>query len=301
MQDRQLITRSALLTTSFVANSFSVVSTLEPESTSKEQSHLEWVAYLQNNLEIQRRRFHEDITITSPRRKSLVCGFSLAQSTTATPGLPAQQSRAGQPDPSNSRKATETLRIAPGGVIPAQLTKSLDAKKVKTGDEIEAKVTQDLKSENGAVIVPKDTKVLGHVTEAQARSKDQKESEVDIAFDRAIMKNGTDLTLPMSVQAIVAPPSLNAGNSEAGESMGMPPSAPGGGGMSPSNRGWWPLHRNGCRDAASAQSFSRGGVADQHPKRNKCASAHHWKHPRSDRTFEPASVEGSECGGGFDR
>ena len=91
----------------------------------------------------------------------LVCGFSLAQSTTATPGLPAQQSRAGQPDPSNSRKATETLRIAPGGVIPAQLTKSLDAKKVKTGDEIEAKVTQDLKSENGAVIVPKDTKVLG--------------------------------------------------------------------------------------------------------------------------------------------
>jgi hypothetical protein len=52
------------------------------------------------------------------------------------------------------------------------LTKTIDAKKAKTGDEVEAKVTMDLKTNSGEVLVPKDTKVIGHVTEAHARSKD---------------------------------------------------------------------------------------------------------------------------------
>jgi len=168
----------------------------------------------------------------------VLCGFSLAQDTTApppnTPARPSQQVPATQPDQSNLGQATEAPRIAPGSVIPVQLTKTVDAKKVKTGDEIEAKVTQDLKSINGDVVVPKDTKVMGHVTEAQARNKEQKESQVGIAFDRAIMKNGADVALPMSIQAIVVPPSANAGNDE---SPSQPSSAQNGGGMSPANNG----------------------------------------------------------------
>jgi hypothetical protein len=88
-------------------------------------------------------------------------------------------------------------------VIPVQLTKSVDAKKAKTGDEVVAKVTQDMKTGSGEVLVPKDTKVMGHVTEAQARSKEQKESELGIAFDRAVMKNGSEMQLPMSIQAVI--------------------------------------------------------------------------------------------------
>jgi hypothetical protein len=168
----------------------------------------------------------------------VLCGFSLAQDTPApranSPAQPSQQIPAAQSDQSNSGQATEAPRIAPGSVIPVQLTKTVDAKKVKTGDEIEAKVTQDLKTVNGDVVVPKDTKVMGHVTEAQARNKEQKESQVGIAFDRAIMKNGADVTLPMSIQAIIVPPSPNAGNNE---SPSQPSSAQGGGGMSPANNG----------------------------------------------------------------
>lgn len=166
---------------------------------------------------------------------ALLCGFSLAQVTTAppanTPARPSQQIPAAQSDQANSGQAP---RIAPGSVIPVQLTKTVDAKKAKTGDEIEAKVTQDLKSVNGDVVVPKDTKVMGHVTGAQPRSKEQKESQVGIAFDRAIMKNGADVTLPMSIQAIIVPPSANAGDNE---SPSQPSSAQGGGGMSPANNG----------------------------------------------------------------
>ena len=49
---------------------------------------------------------------------------------------------------------------------PVHLTKSIDAKKLKTGDQVEVKVTQDMKAGNGEIIVPKDTKVIGRVTEA---------------------------------------------------------------------------------------------------------------------------------------
>ncbi len=158
----------------------------------------------------------------------LLGGLSLAQQTAARPN---QNSPAVQSDKSNSAQPSVAPRIAPGSVIPVQLTKTIDAKKVKTGDEVEAKVTQDLKANNGEVIVPKNTKVMGHVTEAQAHNKEQKESQVGIAFDHAIMKNGNDLALPMSIQAIIAPAALNSGSNNNNDTQ--PPSA-GPGGMSPS-------------------------------------------------------------------
>jgi hypothetical protein len=189
-------------------------------------------------------------------------GFSLAQDTTAPPAnTTARQSRpssATQSAQSTSEQASGTPRIAPGSVIPVQLTKTIDAKKVKTGDKVEAKVTQDLKAGNGDVLVPKDTRVMGHVTETRTRNKEQKESEVGIAFDSAIMKNGTDVPLPMSIQAIIAPPTLNAGNNNGGESTSQAPSAPGGGGMSPSNNSGRSAGM-GAGMSTQAQSPSTGG------------------------------------------
>jgi hypothetical protein len=94
-------------------------------------------------------------------------------------------------------------------VIPAQLTKTIDAKKAKVGDEVEAKVTQDMKTNSGDVLLPKDTKILGKVTEAQPRNKEQKESELSIAFNRAVTKDGNTMDMPMSIQAIVGRPNPN--------------------------------------------------------------------------------------------
>ena len=126
---------------------------------------------------------------------AMPCGALLAQS------APPPTSNA-----ANSQAQTAGApRIAPGSVIPVQLTKTVDAKKVKTGDEIVAKVTQDMKTKTGEVLVPKDTEVIGHVTEAQARTKGEKESELAIAFDQAILKNGENVRLPMSIQAVIAP------------------------------------------------------------------------------------------------
>lgn len=178
---------------------------------------------------------------------ALLCAASFAQSAAPSqsprpsPAQPAATAPA-QPQTTPSQAAqpsaaamsganSQTPRIAPGSVIPVQLTKTIDAKKAKAGDQIVAKVTMDLKTTSGEVLVPKDTKVTGHVTEAQARNKDQKESQLGIAFDRASLKSG-DMPLPMSIQAVIAPPSNNANG---GSDEGAP--APRGGSATPSAAG----------------------------------------------------------------
>ncbi len=144
-------------------------------------------------------------------------------------GVTSAQEAAEPSGNSNSTRPADpgrtTTQIAPGSVIPIELTKTVDAKKVKTGEQIEAKVTEDLKAGNGEVILPRDTKVMGHVTGAQARNKDQKGSQIGIAFDHAVMKNGGNITMPMSIQAVIAPAALN-GNNNGSDNTPQAQSAP---------------------------------------------------------------------------
>ncbi|HVI07606.1 MAG TPA: hypothetical protein VND65_04870 [Candidatus Binatia bacterium] len=169
-------------------------------------------------------------------------GSQTSQPQAQAPASPQQQMAppAGEPSPANGQTSAGT-KIAPGSVIPVALTRSLDAKKAKQGDEVLAKVTQDMKTNSGEVLVPKDTKVVGHVTEAQPRTKEQKESQLGISFDHAVMQNGSEVQLPMSIQAIIGSyntggggPNGNGYDRPAGMSGGnSQPSAPGGrsGGM----------------------------------------------------------------------
>jgi hypothetical protein len=147
------------------------------------------------------------------------------QPTDAAPTTQSPQTQAAQAGTGPTTTGAPT-RIAPGSVIPVELTKGIDVKKAKTGDEVVAKVTQDMKTNSGEVVVPKDTKVLGRVTEAQPRSKEQKESEIGIAFDHAVMKNGSEVQLPMSIQAIIGP--QNNQTSAGGNSEGVPSGGSGG-------------------------------------------------------------------------
>jgi hypothetical protein len=147
------------------------------------------------------------------------------------------------------------LRIAPGSVIPVQLTKTVDAKKVKIGDEVDAKVTEDLKTTSGEIVVPKDTKVIGHVTDAQARTKEQKESEVGIAFDHAVLKDGDVATLPMSIQAVIAQQNQSLANDQSAGAP-MAPSS----GM-PSGNGEGRGAGMGGAAAQQAPNYPTGGAA----------------------------------------
>jgi len=143
----------------------------------------------------------------------VLCCFSSAQDVLSLPHTNDTASRNQDSEGTNSsstKRKTDAERIAAGSVILVELTRTIDAKKTKNGDAVEAKVTQDLKASHGEIVVPKNTEVTGHITETQARSKEQKESEVGIAFDHVLMKNGSSETLPMSIQAVIAPTFLNA-------------------------------------------------------------------------------------------
>lgn len=82
--------------------------------------------------------------------------------------------------------------LSSGTTLQAELTKSLDAKKAKPGDEVTAKLTQDVKS-NGQVVVRKGSKLIGHVTEAKPRDKENSESRLGILFDHAVLKDGQEV------------------------------------------------------------------------------------------------------------
>lgn len=201
---------------------------------------------------------------------TLLCGAALAQQTpspTPNPQTPRSDEQPGQSTPANGNQAqAKTMKIAPGSVIPVQLAKTVDAKKAKTGDEVVATVTQDMKANSGEVLVPKDTKIIGHVTEAQARNKEQKQSELGIAFQQAVVK-GNQMQLPMSIQAVIVPqnnsaepgpqeqgPSPSAGNPSSGSMGGKPGSS--GGASSQSQAGRDNAPQGGAADNG-AQSGTR--------------------------------------------
>lgn len=154
---------------------------------------------------------------------------SMPQTSTPPSSAPTEPGTTAQPATNEQNAA----HISPGSIIPVRLTKTVDAKKAKQGDEVVATVPGDLKSTTGQVVVPKDTKVIGHVTEAQKRSKDQKESQLGIAFNQMTM-NGQQVQLPMSIQAIVAPQKNNAAaaseNQQPGSASGGSSNYPSGGG-----------------------------------------------------------------------
>jgi len=165
---------------------------------------------------------------------ALMCGVALAQSASPSPNSGTPQAGAQTSAPQNSAQSAtpgqHPTRVAPGSVIPVQLTKTVDAKKAKTGDEVVAKVTMDMKTQSGDVLVPKDTKVIGHVTEAQKREKDQKQSELGLAFDRAVTKDGNTMQMPMSIQAVIGqqqPNQQSEANTPAGkeQAAGVPSGA----------------------------------------------------------------------------
>jgi hypothetical protein len=217
---------------------------------------------------------------------ALMVGVGLAQDS-ATPNASSPPS-----EPHASAQASPVARIAPGSVIPVSLTKTIDAKKAKTGDQVVAKVTQDMKNTTGEVIVAKDTKVMGHVTQSQARNKEQKKSEVAIAFDRAVLTNGSEMQMPMSIQAIIGPQNNGAQNNQSG---GAAETAAPSSGASPTSQ------RSGMGGSASTPAPSAGGNVPSDAQAGTKARPPITAQTQgvvgiSDLTLAPAAVQNSTQG-----
>ncbi len=98
--------------------------------------------------------------------------------------------------------------LPPGTVLSVELSKSLDAKKSRADAKIEARTAIDLLV-HGQIVVPRNTKIFGHVTEAKAHSKASPGSLLGITFERMLVKGGREVPLQAIVQAIARPLQLN--------------------------------------------------------------------------------------------
>lgn len=106
----------------------------------------------------------------------------------------------------SAQAGQNSANLSSGTELQAVLTKPVDAKKNKPGDNVTAKATQALKSDGQ--VIPKGSQIVGHVTEARARVKGESESALGIVFDRAILKNGQEVPLNASIQALAVAQSV---------------------------------------------------------------------------------------------
>lgn len=108
------------------------------------------------------------------------------------------------------------------GTFPVMLSKTLDSRKLKEGDPVLC-VTSAVLHAGSGLMVPAGSKVIGHVTQAQARSNGSPNSTLAVVFDKIEYTKGEEIPIQGILQAIA--PSLgdsepNTGPAESGSLSG---------------------------------------------------------------------------------
>ena len=81
------------------------------------------------------------------------------------------------------------------GAFPVKITKTLESGKLKDGDAVEVETAGSFKLADGT-LVPKGSKLEGHVTASKARSKGDPASELTLSFDKLdIISSKLEMTL----------------------------------------------------------------------------------------------------------
>jgi hypothetical protein len=93
--------------------------------------------------------------------------------------------------------------LAAGTTFNTALVTSVDSRKAQAGSQVIARTTENLRAE-GKTVLPKGTKLVGHVTKASSRAKGDADSILGIAFDHAVLTNGQEIPLNLTIQALAS-------------------------------------------------------------------------------------------------
>lgn len=94
-----------------------------------------------------------------------------------------------------------------GTLMYLELSKTVDAKKARVGDQVTAVLLADVLS-HGKIAVRRDSKVIGHVTVAQAYTKDNPESRLGIVFDKVLARHNQEIDFNAMLLAIRPAPQI---------------------------------------------------------------------------------------------
>lgn len=90
------------------------------------------------------------------------------------------------------------VTLASGTSISAVLQKTLDVNNARVGDQISLKTTQSIR-QNGDVVVPKGSTLIGRVTEVQRRTKENVQSRIGMVFEKI---EGKQVSMPLSATIV---------------------------------------------------------------------------------------------------
>jgi hypothetical protein len=106
--------------------------------------------------------------------------------------------------PARGPSQAPTPAAAGHGAFPVRLTKALDSSKLKEGDAVEVETAGSFKLPDGT-LVPKGSKLVGHVTASKARSKGDGQSQLTVIFESLFVADGKRLSIKGAVQAVFPP------------------------------------------------------------------------------------------------
>jgi hypothetical protein len=92
-----------------------------------------------------------------------------------------------------------------GRRVVVELSKSVDAKKGKVGDQVIARLTEDVRLQWNVVAPYRSSKLVGHVTQVQARGLENPQSTLGITFDKIVLKGGKEIPVIAAVIRLMAP------------------------------------------------------------------------------------------------
>lgn len=109
-----------------------------------------------------------------------------------------QAGQVGQEDPAANQASAAAAQLKP---VTAELVNKLDSKSAKQGDSVVVKTNEDVVFPGGADI-PKGSKLVGHITNVQARADGKENSQIAIQFDRAELKGGQNMAIESVIKSL---------------------------------------------------------------------------------------------------
>lgn len=124
-------------------------------------------------------------------------------------------------------------------IVFAILTKSAESKSATAGQEFILRTVSDV-SVGGEVVIPKGSKLSGHITAVELKGAGAAQSSLSIVVEKALLKDGAELPLQAIIVAVAAPrekastpdPTYGMLHSSEPKMVGL---SPGSGGELPSN------------------------------------------------------------------
>jgi hypothetical protein len=179
-----------------------------------------------------------------------------AHSSTA-PGAQSQQGA------SNAGPSAAAADLKP---VTGELVSQLDSKSAKQGDSVVMKTREDLKFPGGADI-PKGSKLIGHVSNVQARGDGKENSQIAIQFDKAELMGGQTVAIESVIQS-VSPAASSGMDNSVPSALGASPASPstpsGPTSSSPSTNGSSGImSQNNTRPGLTSNTTAQPGQTDQ--------------------------------------